>query len=205
MIPGSIVLGLVAALALAACSGGSAATTPAASGSVGGGSSATPQTPPAGSGGGSSPVDVCAMVTAADVASLYSGPVTTRTEPGLVGEASGCEYISKQYPDDESLTIEVVAGDLAATFWAGNIPPQGTDSIPVSGIGDKAMRGPGAPDLVSIKGSVFCEVEAGSGNTEIYTGLATPDASDNVPDDSATAFAEKMGALCDKIFAAAGM
>jgi hypothetical protein len=202
VIRGCLVLGVVASIALAACSGGGAPTAPASGGAGDGGPTAAPQTASTGTAGGpAGTIDVCAVVTVADVASLFSGPVTAKTEPGLVGTASGCQYISNQYPDDESLTIEVVTGDQAASFWNGNVPPQGQDAIPLTGVGDKAMRAAGAPDFVSLKGSIFCEAEAGSANTEIYSGLATPDASDNVPDDSATAFAQRMGALCNKVFA----
>jgi hypothetical protein len=197
-------LAAVAILGLAACSGD---TAPRASGGEPGSgtaATATAATVSDGSGSGAGAVDVCAVVTAADVASLYAGPVTAKTEPGLAGESSGCQYIATRFPDAESLSIEVVSGDQAAQFWTGNIPPQGEDSIPLGGIGDRAMRMPGTPDLVSIKGSIFCEAETGSANAEIYVGLATPNASDNVPDDSATAFAERIGALCNKIFAGLG-
>ncbi len=191
-------LAAVATLVLAACSGSATPVPPAASPT--GGQSIAGATD---GGGGltAGVVDVCGIVTAADVAALYTGPATAKVEPGLAGETSGCDYIATQFPDDESVSIQVVSGDQASFFWAGNIPPQGDDDIPLTGIGDQAMRAAGSPDLVSIKGTVFCEVEAGSGNTEIYADLATPDASDNLPDDAATAFAEKLGALCNKIFA----
>jgi hypothetical protein len=198
----SLVLGVSATILLAACSGGGAPGAPASGGAGGGGPTAAPQTASTGTAGApAGPIDVCAVVTAADVAPFYSGPVTAQTEPGLTGEASGCHYIANQHPGNESLSIEVVAGDQAGSFWTGNIPPQGDDDVPLTGVGDQAMRKAGSPDLVSIKGSIFCEAEAGSSNSEIYIGLATPDASHNVPDDSATAFAEKMGQLCNKIFA----
>jgi hypothetical protein len=190
----------VAILGLAGCSGGAAPTAPA-DGAVSGAVVTAPEGTATDSGGSTGVIDVCAVVTAADAAPLFSGPVTTKTEPGLVGQASGCDYISTRFPDDESLSIEVVLGDQAASFWTGNIAPQGEDTIPLTGIGDQAARQPGTPDLVSIKGSIFCEAETGSGNTEVYAGLATPDASDNIPDDAATAFAERIGALCNKIFA----
>jgi hypothetical protein len=191
--PGRIVVGIVVSFAVAACSGGAAPTaTPAGAGPI-----ATP------GGAGTAPgvIDVCAAVTTARLASVFTGPVTATTEQGLTGTASGCQYVSKQFPDEEGLSIEVVTGDEAATFWTGNIPPQGQDSIPLTGIGDEAMRAAGAPDFVSIKGSIFCEAEAGSGNTEVYAGLASPDPSDHVPEDAATAFAEKLGAVCNDVFA----
>jgi hypothetical protein len=194
-------LAAVAIFGLGACSGGPAPIASGGSTTSGPDVTATAATASGGIGGVAGAIDVCAVVTAADVASLFSGAVTAKTEPGLAGEASGCQYVATKFADDESLSIEVVSGDQATSFWTGNIAPQGEDTIPLTGIGDQAARQPGTPDLVSIKGSIFCEGEAGSGNTEIYAGLATPDASDNVPDDSASAFAEKIGALCNKIFA----
>ncbi len=199
-----LVLGVVAALALSACSSGGAPSASASAGAGDGGPTAAPQTASTGTAGISAgAIDVCAVVTAADVASLFSGPAGATTEPGLVGGASGCSYASNQ--TDEGFTIEVVTGDQAAAYWSGNTPPQGQDdTIPLTGIGDKAMRAAGAADFVSLKGSIFCEAEVGSEDPDTFTGLATPDASDNVPDDSATAFAEKIGQLCNKIFASAG-
>lgn len=200
----SIVVGAALSMVLAACSGGGGATTPASNGTTSGGASPTAAASdgPASSPGAAGAVDVCAVVTPDDLAAIASGPMTASPEPGLVGTAAGCVYLSKQFPANEGLSIEVVTGDMAANFWNGNVPPGGTnDTIPLTGIGDKAMRAPGAPDFVSLKGSTFCEIEAGSANTQIYSGLASPDASDNVPDGSATAFAEKLGQLCNKIFA----
>ncbi len=196
-----VLIGVITTISLAACSGGAAPTTPTSSGAGGGGATAAPSTAATGTGGGQAgTIDVCAAVTAADVAPLFSGPATATTEPGLAGGASGCSYASNQ--TDEGFTIEVVAGDQAAAFWSGNTPPQGQDdTIPLTGIGDKAMRAPGTADFVSLKNSTFCEAEVTYENPVTFHGLATPDASDNLPDDSATAFAEKIGQFCNKIFA----
>jgi len=141
-------------------------------------------------------VDVCGIVTAADVEQLFPGTVTAAPEPT---NASGCSYVFA--PEDQGLSIEAVTGDQAQMFWTGNVAPNGTDTVALSGIGDKAMRAPGEPDLVALKGSTFCEVET-NGAPELYQGLATPDPSDIVPDDTANAVAQKLGTLCDKIFAA---
>jgi hypothetical protein len=199
-----IVLGFLACLLLAACSGGAAATAPASGTSAPGVAGAAPSTasPAPGEsavGRAAGAVDVCAVVTAVDAAPLFSGPATASAETGLTGAASGCSYASTQ--SGEGFAMEVVTGDSAALYWTGNTSGQGEDTIPLSGIGDHAMRAPGTPDIVSIKGSVFCEVEVGSEDGVTLAGLATPDASDNVPDDSATAFAQRLGALCNKVFA----
>lgn len=194
---------LMTVLTLAACGGTAAsAPPPAASPAPGVAGSSAP-------GGASSsdavqagqgPIAVCQVVTAADVAPLFVKTVVATVEPSLVGEASGCSY---RAPDSghEPLSIEVVAGDQAAAYYAGNIAPAGEKTVALSGIGDKAMRKPGYADFVSIKGTVFCEIEAGSSNSDQYVGLASPDASGNLPDESATAFAQKLGALCNKVFA----
>ncbi len=145
-------------------------------------------------------IDVCAVVTAADVAPLFSGAVTATAEQGLTGTASGCSYASTQ--TGEGIAMEVVTGDAASTYWSGNTPPSGNaDTIPVAGIGDKAMRAPDGPDFVSIKGSVFCEIEDGSENPATFNGLPTPDANNTWAADAATAFAQKVGSLCNKVFA----
>ncbi len=142
-------------------------------------------------------VDVCQLATAADVEQLFPGAVTAAPEPQ---NANGCSYVFAG--EDQGLTIEVVVGDDASTFWTGNIAPQGVNTIALSGIGDKAMRAPGTLDLVALHGATFCEIEASSQVSEFFHGLATPDTSDVVPDDSATAIAQKLGTLCNTIFAA---
>ncbi len=152
---------------------------------------------PAGSDQAGDQIDVCAVVTAADVVALFPGSsVTVSTLPS---GTSACSYSFQ--PEGEGISIDTWTGDQAAMFWTGSIPPQGDYSIQLSGIGSQAMRKPGYPDFASTSGSVFCEIDTSAGATELYSGLATPDAHDRVPDDVATAIAQKLGTLCNKIFA----
>ena len=186
-------------LLVSACSAGGGTDTGNSTTPIGAAAPSTASMPTAATGsdqaGGQ--IDVCAVVTAADVEALFAGSsVTIATLPS---GPSACSYSFQ--PEAEGFSIDTGTGDLAATLWTGNIPPQGDHSIRLSGIGSQAMRAPGDPGFVSTSGSVFCEINTSVGATELYSGLATPDANDQVPDDAATAIAQKLGTLCNKIFA----
>jgi hypothetical protein len=184
-------------LLLAACSGG-ATTTPPADGVSTPASGTTTTAPQATSTTGTSgTIDVCLIITTADVEALFTGSSVTATT--LPNDPSACSYSFQ--PEEEGFDIMARTGDQAAMLWAGNIPPQGDYSIALTGIGSQAMRQPGYPDFVSTTGAVFCEIDTSAGATELYSGTATPDANDQVPDDAATAIAQKLGTLCSKIFA----
>lgn len=184
-------------LVLAACSGGVTATPPAdgASTPASGATTTVPQgTSDTGAQGA---IDVCQVITTADVEALFTGSSVTATT--LPNDPSACSYSFQ--PEDEGFDIMARTGDQAAMFWTGSIPPQGDYSIALTGIGSQAMRQPGYPDFVSTSGAVFCEIDTSAGATELYSGTATPDTHDQVPDDAATAIAQKLGTLCSKIFA----
>jgi hypothetical protein len=192
-----LLVGVALAMAMAACSSSTGAGT---------GTGVTTTTGPVASTAtgneAAGVIDVCAAISPADLDTIFDGGATGTAEAGLTGMASGCSFVSKKFPDDEGIAIEVVTGPDAATFWTGNTTgANGDDTIPVSGIGDQAMRAPGTADFVSIKGSIFCEAETGSGNTEVYLGVVAPDASNNLPDDAANFFAQRVGKLCNDVFA----
>lgn len=142
-------------------------------------------------------IDVCQVITVADVEALFTGSSVTATT--VPNDPSACSYSFQ--PEGEGFSIKAATGDQAAMFWAGSIPPQGDYSIALTGIGSQAMREPGYPNLASTSGSIFCEIDTSAGATELYGGLATPDTNDHVPDDAATAIAQKLGTLCNKILA----
>ena len=138
-------------------------------------------------------IDVCSIVSVADVQPLVRDPITARPRTDLTG-ASGCIFATAK---DVTVDVTTIEGSQAAAAWAG------TDPGPtVAGIGDQAMREPGSAILSAIKGSIVCTVDINDPQAESYVGLASPDANGNIPDDSANAFAQKLGQLCNKIFAA---
>lgn len=147
---------------------------------------------PAAAGGA---IDVCAIVTVADVQPFVRDPVTASPRTDLTGEASGCEFATAA---DVNVEVTTVSGDQAATAWA----EQADTGIALSGVGDQAVREPGSAIMWAIKGSVMCSVDISDSQASSYVGLASEDANGNIPDDSANSFSQKLGALCNKIFAA---
>ncbi len=187
----------------------SAAPSAAASTAVAGATSAAPSaaelssSAPASPGGGSGRVDVCQVVTQADVAPFFTTSITATEDTSQTGETSACYYQVK--PDDGLPPMQIVAvnGDQAAAEFAGVTAGNG-GQVALPGIGDKAVHSPGQASFEAIKGSTFCAVYLGVGNSTHYAGMPSPDANGNLPDAAAVAFAEKLGGLCNKIFAAAG-
>ena len=199
----SLLLGLSVSIALAACSSGGAPSAPTSGGAGDGGPIAAPQTASNGTTGPAGAIDVCAVVTAADAASVFTGPVTATTEPGLVGSAAGCDYVANQDRTPRACRSRSSGATRRRRTGPATSRPRARTASrsPASATRRCAPQGPPISSRSRAPSSV--RSRPGQGNTEIYTGLATPDASDNVPDDSATAFAEKMGQLCDRIFASA--
>jgi hypothetical protein len=196
--PSAALRGIAAAalgvLLLAACSGG-ATTTPPADGVSTPASDATTTVPQSTSDtGAQGAIDVCHIVTVADVQPLVKEPVTATPRTDLVGQASGCTFRTAA---DVIVDVTTVSGDQAATAWA-----EAETGPAVPGVGDQAMREPGSAIVDALKGTVMCSVDIGDQDASSYVGLATPDANGDLPDDSANAFAQKLGALCNLIFAA---
>jgi hypothetical protein len=101
------------------------------------------------------------------------------------------------------MSIYVVSGDQGPIAFQG-FTGGNEEHVPLSGIGDQAVRTPGTPSFAAIKGSTLCSVQLGSGNSAHYAGLPSADAQGNLPDAGAEAYALRLGALCDKIWAASG-
>jgi hypothetical protein len=192
-----VILSAVAALAVAACAGGGSAPTSTPV-------SATQGPAAADTGGsGAGHLDVCQIVTQADVAPFFTGPMTAEEDTSQTGEYSQCFYQVTPHDGLPPMQIYVVNGDQAATAL-GSFSGGNEGALPMSGIGDQAVRQPGQASFAAIKGSTFCSVQLGAGNSAHYAGLPAPGADGNLPDAAAAAYALRLAALCDKIWAASG-
>ena len=180
---------------LSAAAGGTASVAPAAGGGV---SSA-----PVGTGGGSGPVDVCQVVSQADVAPFFTTAMTATEDTSQTGEASACFYQVTPHDGLAPMQIDMVNGDQAAATFA-NYTGGNEGEVPLPGIGDKAVHSPGQASFEAIKGSTFCAVSLGLGNSTHYVGMPSPDANGHLTDAAAVAYAQQLFPLCLKIFAAAG-
>jgi hypothetical protein len=201
------------ALLLAACGGAAPVTGAPGAPSATGGEQPAPATGATG-GGGVSTIDVCAAVTATDVGAFLTKPVTAAppaiapAQPGF----SSCHYTTSDAAAAAVLINAIASGDpsAATAVYGGYLPAQGQPAaIALTGIGDKAMHVPGTLELWAVKGSVLCNIsidDPASAIVSDYLGLATPgaDSQDNYPDDSMAAYDQKIGVLCNKVFAAGG-
>lgn len=126
------------------------------------------------------PPTVCdrGIVTAADVAGLIAGPVTSRT---LEGDPQSCGLTGAA---SSSVTISVRPGlgDVTVRTWAENRTPAA--SVPVPGVGDRAVWQGTLHELIATKHDVLCDIGA-SGATG-----------------SPAQIQQRLAALCQKIFAA---
>jgi hypothetical protein len=197
-------------LVVAACgSSGGGNATPSLSATASGIASIAPtagtgaSSAPAGTGGGSGTVDVCQIVSQADVAPFFTTAMTATEDPSQTGEASRCYYQVTPHDGLAPMSILAVNGDQAAAAFA-NYTGGNEGEVPLPGIGDKAVHSPGQASFEAIKGSTLCAVGLGAGNSTHYVGMPSPDANGNLTDAAAVAYAQQFFPLCLKIFAAAG-
>ncbi|MHB8655045.1 MAG: hypothetical protein ACYDA9_14345 [Terriglobia bacterium] len=119
------------------------------------------------------------LVTTADAADILGGPVAS--EKTLPGDAQSCVFTKA---DLTTLTIALRPGLGRATVdtWAsGKMPVQATS---ISGVGERAVWQSTLKEVIAEKNNVLCDVGVvGPGHV-------------------AGATQEKLGALCNKIFAA---
>lgn len=122
------------------------------------------------------------LVTAGDIAGLLDQPVAEIKN--IPGDPQSCEFSTAGF---SSLTITVRPGHGMATvgmYASGKMDPY-EKSAPLAGVGDAAVRSLSLNRIVARKGDLLCEITG--------PGLAKEE---NDP------LALRLGALCNKIFAA---
>jgi hypothetical protein len=192
------------ALLLAACGAGATVT--------GGGNPGAPTQPAVGvgqtapatgpTGVGAAAIDVCQVLGVADTQPLFTTTITATEDTSQTGDRSACSYQVNPHDGHAPMTIEVVVGNQASTYVESFHGGNGGPYIDIPNVGDQAFRVAGQVELVALKGTTACSIQPGFDNSSHYAGLASPDSQGNIPDDSATAFVEKLVPLCEKIFAA---
>jgi len=204
-----IALMVAAVLALSGCSGAKSADSAAASaaptGDSAGTTPASTDTPSAAADAGSSSTasdvdayDPCTKLTVADVQPLYSAPITMTKETDLTMFLRGCIFATAAHRSQLQVLVTTTPS-LAQGNWSYHLTKNGVAAKPMSGIGDKAMRDPDDVSIYAMKGNVYC-----SADDDVHTRpqLRGAEAYDGkpLPDAVAQPIAEKLGALCQKIF-----
>lgn len=182
---------LAAGFALAACSSGSQRQNAAASPE-----SSSSDTVP----------NVCAQLTKADVAPFFKVPIATvLPRENLSGPIAGCSYDTAV--GRSGIDVTVVIGPQAQQVYAANATDDGKPAIPITGLGDKAVRRANDVWITAIKGDVMCSVSGkhgspGARGTGEIVGLEQYDTNDDVPDAIAQPVAQRLATLCQKFFSA---
>ncbi len=118
------------------------------------------------------------LVTSADAAEILGEPVAS--EKALPGDAQSCAFTTADFT---TLTISLRPGlgrVTVDTWAAGKMPVSVTN---VSGVGERAVWQSTLKEINAEKNNLLCDIAVGPG----HSAGATP---------------EKLGALCNKIFAA---
>lgn len=91
-----------------------------------------------------------------------------------------------------SIVVSLRAADEIEPFWRLAINQNHNRMIPMSGVGDTALRTPGGEEVLARKGDLSCQVDA--------VNFAAPPAA-RALNAGGGALARKLGALCKKVFA----
>jgi hypothetical protein len=199
---------LAAVFLIAGCSSVATTPPPSAAGGQGNSSPAAPSgqpvSPTDGAAGSGGFVDVCQVVTEADVAPFFTTAMNATSFTVQPGVESTCSYQVAPHDGLAPMQITEWVGPAAEAAFAA-MQGGNNDEIPLPGIGDTAIRTPNLPEFGALKGSTFCQVSLGSGNSTHYVGLPSPDPSGLVPDAAALALVQRLEPLCVKLFSATGV
>ena len=155
-----------------------------------------PNSVAAGSGAGYA-YDPCVKLNAALVQPFFTAPITLRQKEQPSDSSAECFFDT---PDGQSeFQVYTATGDLADMFYNGNLKQDGVPSVPISGVGDKAVREPHDIWVYARKGAVFCMIHGDTHTRSQVRGLQKF-ADKPVPDDLATRYAQQLGTLCNRLF-----
>lgn len=143
---------------------------------------------------GATPLACNKVFSPADVEGLLKSPVTVSQVPGGV---AWCAFLN-----DFSGDITVSSGSDQSNEMLWNDATESSNSknfVPFPGVGDKAVFEAGTdainPVLASQKGKVYCNVAYDRGTSDHYKKFQSVGAAE---------IGKKLGALCNKAFAAVG-
>jgi hypothetical protein len=139
---------------------------------------------PASSASTSVPASACdrKLVTIEDAVGILDAPVTATKN--IPGDPQSCVFDTASYPS-LTVTIRPGHGQAAVGMYTSGKMDQFDKSAPLAGVGSEAVRSLALDRVIARKDDLLCEITG--------PGLA------NATDDSK---ARKLGALCNKIFAA---
>jgi hypothetical protein len=148
-------------------------------------------------GGGVYAYDPCVKLSAALVQPFFTAPIKLRQKEQPSDSSAECFFDTA---DGESeFQVYTATGELADMFYNGNLKQDGVPSVPISGVGDKAVREPHDIWVYARKGAVFCMIHGDRHTRSQVRGLQKL-ADKPVPDELATRYAQQLGTLCNRLF-----
>jgi hypothetical protein len=131
------------------------------------------------------PISPCEtlVLKATDLGGLLHAPITHATE--LAGDGQSCAFLTAGF---SAITVSVRPGLGKASLDAWSTGKMPLPVRPLDGIGDAAVWQETLHEVIAQKSDVLCDIQLRGDNEDI----AVP----------ADALPEKLGALCNRIFAA---
>jgi hypothetical protein len=123
------------------------------------------------------------VLKAADFGGLLHAPITHATS--LAGDGQSCAFLTTGF---SAITVSVRPGLGKASLDAWSAGKMPLPVRPLSGVGDAAVWQDALHEVIAQKNDVLCDIQVRGGNDDI----AVP----------ADALPGKLGALCQRIFAA---
>ena len=132
------------------------------------------------------PISPCEtlVLKAADLGVFLHAPITHAT--ALAGDGQSCAFLTTGF---SAITVSVRPGLGKASLDAWSTGKMPLPVRPLSGVGDAAVWQETLHEVIAQKNDVLCDIQVRGGNDDI----AVP----------AEALPEKLGAMCNRIFAAA--
>lgn len=150
--------------------------------------------------GGNYAYDPCVKLSAALVQPFFTAPIKLKQKDEPKSDTSA-ECFFDTADGESEFQVYTATGELAEMLYNGNLKQDGVPSVPIAGVGDKAVRDPHDIWLYARKGSVFCMIHGDSHTRSQVRGL--PKFADKpIPDDLATRYAQQLGTLCNRLFGA---
>ncbi len=142
----------------------------------------------------------CAQLTKAQIQPLLSVSVA-KVKISRVSGGQQCVY-SGPGGDGEAIDVLVISGGGAKQAFTGEVKSL-DGKVAVKGVGSQAYREKGDFQLDSIKGSTYCSVSVGSGDS--VPGVAALESSANggtsdIPESDNGIIATALGTLCNRIY-----
>jgi hypothetical protein len=131
------------------------------------------------------PISPCEtlVLKAVDLGGLLHAPITQAT--ALAGDGQSCAFLTSGY---SAITVSVRPGLGKASLEAWSTGKMPLPVRPLDGVGDAAVWQETLREVIAQKNDLLCDIQVRGGNDDI---AVAPDA-----------LPEKLGALCNRIFAA---